>query len=441
MQPAARLAAVIELLTEVEADMMARKAPADVIVGNYFRARRYAGSKDRRFISDMVYSLIRGRGLYSWALGRAGSDVSPRSLMIAFLCRTDLNAINLFGTDGKFAPAALDAKERVLVEVLAGLDWTEAPEAVALSVPDWAEEGLRARFGAAFAEAGKSLLETAPLDIRLNELKSEKKDIKSILRNESEVFEKSKLSDFAFRAQAPINLLAHSAFKQGLIEVQDEAAQIASRLVQAEPGQQVVDLCAGAGGKSLAVATTMANRGQIHAFDINKRRLDELAKRVQRAGARNIQSVLLPQEAGARQARLSSLVGTADRVVLDVPCSGTGTWRRNPDQRWRFDGDALRELNAVQDDLMREGAALVKPGGRLIYMTCSLLTQENEERVEAFLTSQGHVWRILDYRDFWAESVSGKPTTSLSKNPHFLQMAPHSHSTDGFFIAILERVM
>lgn len=441
MQPAARLAAVIELLTEVEADMAARKAPADVVVGNYFRARRYAGSKDRRFISDMVYSLIRGRGLYSWALERVGSAVSPRSLMIALLCNKDAEALTLFGTDGKFAPVALDEQERTQVEVLTGLDWSEAPEAVALSIPGWAEDGLRKRFGAAFAKAGKSLLETAPLDIRLNELKSGKKNLQSVLRKEAEAFERSELSYFSYRAKSPINLLAHSAFKQGLVEVQDEAAQIASRLVQARPGQQVVDLCAGAGGKSLAMADSMANRGQVHAFDISKKRLNELAKRAERAGARNIQSALLAQDQEARQVRLSGLVGTADRVVLDVPCSGTGTWRRNPDQRWRFDREALQELNVVQGNLLSEGAALVKPGGRLVYMTCSLLPQENEERVEGFLSSQDQVWRVLDYRDLWPESVSGNPASSLSKNPRFLQMAPHSHSTDGFFIAILERAL
>lgn len=439
MQPAARFAAVIELFTEVEANMAARNAPADILVGNYFRARRYAGSKDRRFVSDMVYRLIRGWGLYCWALERADCAKSPRALVIALLCHKDAGSLTLFGADGKFAPKALTDDERRVVASLESLNWSEAPESLALSVPDWAEKGLRARFGAAFADAAKSLLETAPFDIRLNELKSGNRDLKSILSKESELFEKSKLSGFSYRATGPVNLLAHQAFKQGCVEIQDEAAQIASRLIQAGPGHQVVDLCAGAGGKSLAMAATMANSGQIHAFDISQKRISELAKRAQRAGARNIQSALLPSDAVGRQARLSALKDGADRVVLDVPCSGSGTWRRNPDQRWRFDSETLQDLNTVQDSLLSEGAALVKPGGRLVYMTCSLLSQENEERAEGFLNTQEQGWRTLDYRDLWLESVSRKPVDSLSENPHFLQLAPHSHRTDGFFIAVLER--
>lgn len=441
MQPAARLAAIIELLTEIEAEMTARKAPADVLVANYFRARRYAGSKDRRAVSDRIYAILRNRGLYGWALEQAGQGISARALLIAHLVRREPEQLALFGGDDRFAPTAVDTQEAKVIARLQDINWDTAPDAVVAGVPSWSEEGLRARFGDEFAHAAQALLGKAPLDVRINPLKAKGLGFDKILKKDYQLFDKLKFSENSYRASSSVNLLANAAYKQGLIEIQDEAAQTASMLVGAEAGQQVVDLCAGAGGKSLAMAATMENRGQIHAFDISKKRLTEFGKRMQRAGARNIQIAQLPHEDKARQERLATLANQAHRVVLDVPCSGTGTWRRSPDQRWRFDAAALDALTAVQDALLREGAAMVRPGGRLVYMTCSLLPQENEDRVAAFLESAGAaMWQTVDYRSIWPESTAPNLPDTLSSNPAFLQLAPHSHGTDGFFIAVLQRV-
>ncbi len=221
--------------------------------------------------------------------------------------------------------------------------------------------------------------------------------------------------------------------------MQDEAAQVASSLADAFPGAQVVDLCAGAGGKTLAMAAAMENRGQIHAFDISPKRLSSLKKRMQRAGARTIQVHQVTASGAGREIAFGPLEGKMDRVVVDAPCTGTGTWRRSPDQRWRFDTEGLKDQAALQGTLLSEGAKLVKQGGRLVYMTCSVLPEENEDVVAAFLKSQPEgAWKVLDYKAVWADTLPGVPAETLALRPEFLQLAPHAHDTDGFFLAVLE---
>ncbi|TNE62063.1 MAG: RsmB/NOP family class I SAM-dependent RNA methyltransferase [Alphaproteobacteria bacterium] len=440
MQPAARLAAALELLEAVEAAMAARGAPADVLVGDYFRARRYAGSKDRRAVSQIVYDILRVRELYLWALGKVGQGVSARALLIAHLVHTDPAELDLFGADDRFGPAALDEAEGAMIEALQALVWAEAPNAAAANLPAWARTGFERRYPAGWADAAVALRGHAPLDVRLNPLKADPEKLTNKLKGDLEDFEKTKYSPFGFRSAKHVNLGGAASYKDGLIEVQDEAAQIASLLVEAMPGQQVIDLCAGAGGKSLLIAATMAGKGQLHAFDIAGKRLHELKARSQRAGAHNIQSHRLPVEGPARQDMLVEFVGKADRVVLDVPCTGSGTWRRSPDQRWRFDDDSLTALVQTQSGLLAEGASLVKVGGRLLYMTCSSLPAENEDVVSRFLaTESAKSWTMVDYRAVWPRVLQGAAPKSLSLLDGALQLAPHVHQTDGFFVAILER--
>jgi 16S rRNA (cytosine967-C5)-methyltransferase len=439
MQPSARLAAAIELLDSIEAAILSRGIPADRIVSDYFRARRYAGSKDKRAISDLVYAVLRSRELFAWALSQAGLPLTGRSLVLAHISTHDAGSLPLFGADDGFAPPALSHEEQVVAQALEVLDWAGAPEAAQLNVPGWTEEGLRARFAADFASGAAALGENAPLDVRLNKLRARNSDINSYLNISKEDIEKNRYSSSGYRIKSRINLGAEKAYRDGMVEVQDEAAQIASSLVGARAGHQVIELCAGAGGKSLAIAAEMENRGQIHAFDISGKRLADFRTRLKRAGVHNIQVIRLAAEGEGRVDALKPFVGSADRVVVDVPCTGSGTWRRSPDQRWRFDSDSLADLNKLQASLLAEGAELVRPGGRLCYMTCSLLPAENEAIIQRFMGSSAAGWKLLNYRDIWQETLESAVPDTLSSMPECLQLAPHAHDTDGFFVAVIER--
>ena len=246
------------------------------------------------------------------------------------------------------------------------------------------------------------------------------------------------LAPLALRHCGHRRLTGTAAFKRGWIDVQDAGSQIAAALADARPGQQLCDLCAGAGGKTLALAAAMANRGQIHAFDIDGRRLRELAKRGQRAGVRNVQAAQLPRQGARRAQRLSPLAGRMDRVLLDVPCSASGTWRRHPDLKWRLSPDRLSTYAATQRDLLAEGAGLVRPDGRLIYVTCSLLADENEVQIETFLSDYPG-WRVVDAADIAAEVGLPPLSGGRALMPGTVQLTPAEHGTDAFFVAVLER--
>lgn len=441
MQPAARLAAAIELLADVEDKMASRGAPADVLVSNFFRTRRYAGSKDKRAISGYVYSILRRRSRYLWAIKTARMEGTARNMMLAHLVvEGDDSSLHYFGVENPFAPTALTMEEQEMVDRLRRLDWDDAPQAARFNLPDWALPGLAQRFGKQLEAAAQALNQQAPMDIRLNALKTHGKKLNDILNKEYQVFEKTEFSRFGYRAVQSLNLGGMKVYKDGLLEVQDEAAQVASALVAAEAGMQVVDLCAGAGGKTLAVAADMANKGQIHAFDISASRLSSLRKRVQRAGARNVQVHRIADSGAGREIAFGPLKGQMDRVIVDAPCTGTGTWRRSPDQRWRFDRESLAAQNTVQLGLLGEAATMVKVGGRLVYMTCSLMPEENEAVLQKFVTDAGaQAWSYVDYRSIWTGALISAVPETLSSQPQCLQLAPHAHGTDGFFLGVLER--
>ncbi len=228
-----------------------------------------------------------------------------------------------------------------------------------------------------------------------------------------------------------------NAFQAGHFEIQDEAAQIAALLVDARRGMVVLDLCAGAGGKSLAMAARMSNSGTIHAYDVDKGRLGEIDKRAKRAGVNMVFARVIP-EGGERAKIFGDFRVGLDRVVLDVPCSGTGTWRRNPEARWRLTPEMLAANRDRQRGLLKEGAALVKPGGRLVYMTCSILSDENKDRADAFLAEHDG-FRALDYRDVWKQVGGVNVPESACGDGPYLALTPAMHGTDGFFVAIFER--
>lgn len=440
MRPAARLQAVIEVLQSIEDGIRQDGAPADVLFSGYCRSRRYIGSKDRRAISSLVYAVLRRRGYHIWRVEKARLDLSGRSLLLSHLASEDEDALTLFGDDAAHSPPALSPSERASLAAFPNdiQDIQNAPVSATQEVPPFLLDPLQSRFGADFDKAVAALNGVAPLDIRSNPIRPAKNLISQI-REISEDIVKTEYSPIGYRSVAKGKISGSASYAAGSIEIQDEAAQVACYLVDAEPGMSVVDLCAGAGGKALLVSALMQNRGQLFAFDVSADRLKGLAPRLKRAGCRNIQSSLLPDAGEGRERKLSGFSGKVDRVIVDAPCSGTGTWRRNPDQRWRLSDKKIDAYAGLQSRLLKEASPLVKPGGRLIYMTCSLLPIENEDVVARFMADASDEWRLLNYRAIWKDVLPGKAPETASSTPECLQFVPHMHQTDGFFIAIMEK--
>lgn len=436
MRPGARVAAAIDILSQIEAGM----APADRAFAGYFRSRRYAGSKDRHAVSDLVYGVLRRRGELEWRLSEAGVPAAPeaggraRRLVMAGLAAEGRAAPEIAGLfDGKdHAPEVLDGGERDLLAVLDRRPDGAPPDWVSGNYPQWLDGALRARFGADLPVEMAALNGRAPLDLRVNSLKSERADVIERLAGDGIEAVPCPYSPVGVRLSEAARVTSHPAFRDGSVEVQDEGSQIAALLAGAEPGMRVVDLCAGAGGKALAMGAAMKNQGQVFACDISRRMLDQLAVRRKRAGIRNLQTHLLSDEAGV--AELAAAHGLADRVLLDVPCSGSGAWRRNPDAKWRLTQDILDTHVARQRNLLEEGASLVRPGGRLIYATCSILPAENEEQVDAFLAAHGE-FSLRPTEEIWPAVLSGE----CPARAETLVLTPYRTNTDGFFVAIMER--
>lgn len=387
MTPAARVQASIEVLDLVIAAARSAGAPADRIVTDWFRTRRFAGSKDRRAVRELVYQAIRSCGEVP-ASGRAA---------MLLLAAQDSALASLFTGEGH-GPAPIAAGEVVAEAGLA---------------PRWLEDALDAS-GITGDEAA-ALLSRAPLDIRVNSLKSGRDTI--VLPETGE----PTCARHGLRLGAGTQVEQWDVFREGLVEVQDSGSQLACEAVAAQPGESIVDLCAGAGGKTLALAAAMDNRGRILACDTDRSRLSRLAPRAARAGAAIIETRLL--DPGREAAALSGWQGGADAVLIDAPCSGTGTWRRNPESRWRLTPVELGRLTALQSRLLDLAASLVSPGGRLVHVTCSLLDAEGADQAEAFLARHPG-WR------------SDPPVLPAGRaHGQGIRLTPHHDGTDGFFIA------
>lgn len=390
MTPSARVQAAIEILDSVIAAARANGAPADRIIADWFRARRFAGSKDRRAVRELTYRAIRVCGEI---------PVSGRAAMLR-VAQDNPDLAALF--DGtRHAPEMITPDE---------------PVAGRGAAPDWLMARL-ARSGVS-AEAAAHLLDRAPLDVRLNTLVGAIEDL-------PEGGDKTAAAH-GWRYPPDTRIEPTEAYARGAIEVQDTGSQLTCEVVGAAPGETVVDLCAGAGGKTLALAASMANRGRLVACDSDRTRLSRLAPRAERAGAFPIETILL--NPGKEAASLTGLVGQADAVLVDAPCSGTGTWRRNPEARWRLTDRQLLRYAATQAHLLDLAATLVKPEGRLVFVTCSLLDVEGAEQAEGFLA------RNPDWRADTIELPAGTPR-GLG-----LRLSPESDGTDGFFVARFKRL-
>jgi len=334
---------------------------------------------------------------------------------------------------GKFRPAALAPDEARLVHGLAGrsLRHPAMPRAVANDLPDWLEPYLAALYGDRLEIEMEGLNASAPVDLRVNLIKTDRDAARRALATEHVRTEPTPWSPVGLRLTERVPLSALAAFKDGLVEVQDEGSQLAALLLGAKPGMRVVDFCAGAGGKTLTVAAAMKNRGKLVACDTAAWRLERSGQRLRRAGISNVERRALASE---RDPWVKRHAKSFDRVLVDAPCLGIGSWRRNPDAKWRATPNDLAELQIRQHDILASAARLVKPGGRLVYVTCSLLREENEAQAERFLAETSD-FTLYPVGLAWADAI-GTPCPATSD---YLRLTPAQHGTDGFFVAVFER--
>jgi 16S rRNA (cytosine967-C5)-methyltransferase len=420
--PAGQIAAAIELLAAIDATPA---RPADGIANDYFRARRFIGSSDRRAISDRVWRIFRTHRRLVWWLA---DKQTPRLLVAASLLLDGGGMVDVETTftGGRFGPAPLAPSEQLALRRLQGraLNHASMPDAVRLEMPDWLLPLLSPRLDTAELMA---LLEPAPLDLRVNLLKATREEAAAALAAEGLEATPTPFSPWGLRIEGRRQVTTGPAFRAGLIEIQDEGSQLVAALTGARPGLRIADLCAGAGGKTLALAMMMQNRGQLVACDVSAARLDAAVRRLRRAGVHNVERHLI--EAGDKWSKRRA--GTFDRVLVDAPCTGTGTWRRNPDARLRLTEADLAELLPKQAAILDQAATLVRIAGRLVYATCSLLSEENEDQVTAFLTRHPG-FAMVTLARAWEGGAPPNPGD-------FLSLTPARHGTDGFFAAVIER--
>ncbi len=438
MTPAARLAAAIDLLDTLEA---AGRRPADAVAHDFFRNRRYIGGGDRREISERVWAVVRQRLRLDWWLARIRARPSARFLAAAQLLLAEGMSPAQIGAcfpGGQYAAEPLSIPEQKLLAQLeyvrgqaTGLVHPDMPEPERLNLPEWVLPSLTQRFGERLAVEAAALDGPAPLDLRANALKIDRTQAMHALAAEGLDCTATPYSPWGLRLPGRRPVLATRAYQDGLIEVQDEGSQLIALLTDAKPGMKVADVCAGAGGKTLALAACMQNKGRLTACDVSASRLEGAVKRLARAGVDNAERHLF--EPGDRWAKRRA--GTFDRVLVDAPCTGTGTWRRNPDGRLRTGPEDLAELLPKQAEILAMAAPLVRSGGKLAYATCSLLAEENEDQVAAFLASHSD-FHLLPLAEAWAEA--GLPGEPPCTGP-YLALSPAAHGTDGFFTAILRR--
>lgn len=431
MTPGARLAAAIEVLASIEAE---RRPAADTLKA-WGLAHRFAGAGDRAAIAGLVYDALRRLASAAFLL----NSERPRAVVLGMLRlerKLDAAAIARLFDGSRYAPSPLDEAERA---ALAGATLAGAPPWIAGDYPEWLDPYLARVFGEVRAEEGAALASRAPLDLRVNSLKSDRASALSALAHLDAGA--TRWSPLGLRivlgadAKSP-GIHAEPAFIKGWIELQDEGSQLAALLSGAKPGEWAIDLCAGAGGKTLALAAMMDNRGELIATDDDKRRLAPIHARIARSGARIIEVRTPRGEADV----LADLAGSADLVLIDAPCTGIGAWRRHPDAKWRLRPGALEVRIDEQAALIECAASLIKPQGRIVYVTCSLLREENQGQVQGFLARHPDFAAVppVDVARPLAEPEAFCSAALVS--PEGLLMTPRRTGTDGFFVSVLRPV-
>lgn len=401
------------------AAVLAPQGPADAKLSAFFRANPKLGVKDRAFIADAVYQVLRRRRLLEYLAD--GADA--RRLLLASLLR--LQGISL-----RDLGPLLNKQQTEWAQAIKAKSTENLSLAMQADLPDWLWDRLAAQYGESEALAlARSLHQPAPLDLRVNAVKASREDVLQQFATDRIEAVPTPYAPFGIRLQSKIALNRQPVFLDGKVEVQDEGSQLLTHLLAPRRGEMVADFCAGAGGKSLALGALMRNSGRLYAFDVSEKRLHNLGQRLKRSGLSNLHSQLLASE---RDPKLKRLIGKFDRVLVDAPCSGLGTLRRNPDLKWKQTERDIEELTAKQAAILDSAARLVKPGGRLVYATCSLLREENEQIAEAFLA--GHP----EFRLLPAGEILAPQQIPLAAGD-YLKLLPQRDGTDGFFAAAFER--
>lgn len=399
--------------------------PADAVVARFFREHRSMGPRERATLSDTVYAVLRERLRFEW-LARSGSGSKWRRL-----------AILGFPGDRDFLKSALNDAEKAWLDACAKVTDAELLAPHRHNLPEWLAEELRTQVGGEFDALAASLLQPAPLDLRVNALKHNKRE--AVLAGLTAAGLSAAPTPYAplgVRLQGKPSLGKLPLFVSGEVEVQDEGSQLLALLLDARRGEMVVDFCAGAGGKTLAVGAAMKNTGRLYAFDTSAHRLEGLKPRLARSGLSNVYPVAIAHE---RDERVKRLAGKIDRVLVDAPCSGLGTLRRSPDLKWRQTPESVAAQAELQQRILASAARLVKPGGRLVYATCSLLTQENEAVAEAFSAVHPGFECLPVAGLLTAAHVDQPARLCAGEGGRYLRLWPHRHATDGFFAAAWRR--
>lgn len=432
MTPAARIQAAIEILDLVDTE----SASVEDVLRTYFRPRRFAGSKDRRAVGETVFGVLRRRARLDWWLAGAGGVMKPsnRQRVIADVTLSGSDPAAIFG-QGPHAPEALSADEAEIAGNLAGqsIDHPAQAPITRLELPHWLDGSLRAAWGDAFEAEGHALVVPAPVDLRVNTSRVTVEQAAKALRKDGIETSPTPFSPVGLRLDSRTDVTRSDTFAKGLVEVQDEGSQLIALLSDAKPGAAVCDFCAGAGGKTMALADDMGlqggnSAGRLTACDANPRRLARMNDRLVRA---RIETLVERHALIDADPWLEKNAGAFDRVLVDAPCTGSGTWRRHPEAKWRLTPAGLAAMTATQDTVLDAACRLVKPGGRLIYATCSVLREENEDRADAFLARHPE-FTPLAVPDVWARKVPPPcPATSST-----LRLGPAATGTDGFFLAV-----
>jgi len=411
--------AVVGHTEEALREILRFTGPADVILSRYFREHPKLGPRERGAIAEGIYAVLRNKLSYA-SFAESGHGPAMRRLAL-------LGLADAMGAD---ALGGLSNEEADWLGRIAQIDRNSLPVNLRANLPQWLFDRLVARDGeAATLQLAEALNRAAPLDLRVNTLKAKREEVIAELAKAPIDAEPTPYAPHGLRLRKKPALQNLPLFKDGAIEVQDEGSQLLAQILGAKRGEMVADFCAGAGGKTLALGAMMRNTGRLYAFDVSDKRLAKLKPRLARSGLSNVHPVAIAHENDAKIKRLAAKI---DRVLVDAPCSGLGTLRRNPDMKWRQTPESVLELNAKQEAILSSAARLVKPGGRLVYATCSLLDEENEAIAAKFLSTHAD-FTLVPMKDVLAEQ---KVALEMGD---YLKLTPHVHQTDGFFAAVFER--
>jgi 16S rRNA (cytosine967-C5)-methyltransferase len=410
---------LLRLTAMALADVLNLSGPADAKLGAFFRQNRELGTKDRAFVAESVYGVLRRRSFLAYLAD--GED--PRKLLLAWLLR--IQGMSMRDLDETLSKQQKEWAQEIKAKSTDGISL-----AIQADVPEWLWERLAEQYGEKEALAiARSMHQPANLDLRVNTVKATREDVMAKFASENTEMQATPYSPYGIRMPQKMTISRHTLFTDGKVEVQDEGSQLLAQLVAPRRGEMVADFCAGAGGKTLAIGALMRNTGSIYAFDVSEKRLLNLGQRLKRSGLSNLRSQRISNE---QDPKLKRLNGKFNRVLVDAPCSGFGTLRRNPDLKWRQTPKDIIELSAKQANILARAAKLLKDGGRLVYATCSLLQDENEVVAEAFLEANP------EFRLVPASEVLAQQQVALDTGK-YLKLFPHLHQTDGFFAAVFEK--